>query len=579
MAQIIDALYVSLGLDTKGFKEGSKQASKSFKDTGAEAARTAKDMEARGAQAAQFFSKLRNEALGLLAIFTAGVGIKSFVESTVNSASNLGRLSDNLGISTEKLSAYGRASEIAGGSAESMVAQLKASSGAVSAFKNGMMTDGTAKSFMFGLNENDLKNGEAYLLGQARVIHNAFKKDPADAKFKADQMGLSEESFNLLKKGPEAVLALVAAQQKHSKISREDADKLDQLRVKFIDFKATIEGVSQRILITLQPVFEKMLVKFGEWATWLEAHQDDIKAWVEKAIDSVVKFAKELDKAAESVGGWKNVLIALVALQFAPFIASAVSLAASLMSVGTALGVIGVSGAAALAMLAKLGIVGTLLMHSEGLNKDEDKELERRKNGGSSGRSASGSVTDGTKPSPTAGATAEMFRNLEAKNNLPFGTLDSMWQQESGRGKNMLSPKGAKGHFQFMDATAKQYGVTDPNDLAQSADGAARMMGELMRQSGESFPMALAKYNFGQGNLARTGMGKLPIETQNYLSQVQGRMGNGGRGSQGVSTSETVINGGVQIVTQATDAKEMARDAEKQIKTIMFTAQANTGLQ
>ncbi|ALS64953.1 hypothetical protein AT395_08135 [Pandoraea apista] len=43
--------------------------------------------------------------------------------------------------------------------------------------------------------------------------------------------------------------------------------------------------------------------------------------------------------------------------------------------------------------------------------------------------------------------------------------LVSVWAQESGHGADMLSGAGAKGHFQFTEATAKQYGLDDPNDL------------------------------------------------------------------------------------------------------------------
>ena len=78
----------------------------------------------------------------------------------------------------------------------------------------------------------------------------------------------------------------------------------------------------------------------------------------------------------------------------------------------------------------------------------------------------------------------ELFSQLEGQYGLPAGILDSIWNAESGRGKAMLSPKGAQGHFQFMPATAKQYGVQDPADLTQSATGAARMLSDLLAQSG-----------------------------------------------------------------------------------------------
>ncbi len=111
---------------------------------------------------------------------------------------------------------------------------------------------------------------------------------------------------------------------------------------------------------------------------------------------------------------------------------------------------------------------------------------------------------------------------LEQKYQLPAGLLDKVWKQESERGAAMLSPKGAKGHFGFMDPTAKQYGLTDPNNFSQSADAAARMYRDLLKANGGDLNRALAAYNWGQGNLDKKGMANAPSETRNYIRSIQG---------------------------------------------------------
>lgn len=118
----------------------------------------------------------------------------------------------------------------------------------------------------------------------------------------------------------------------------------------------------------------------------------------------------------------------------------------------------------------------------------------------------------------------ELFNQLEGQYGLPAGLLDSVWAAESGRGRAMLSPKGAQGHFQFMPATAKQYGLQDPSDLTQSATAAARMLSDLMQQSGGDVQKALAGYNWGIGNVQRKGMDAAPAETRNYIAKVTGNM-------------------------------------------------------
>lgn len=146
---------------------------------------------------------------------------------------------------------------------------------------------------------------------------------------------------------------------------------------------------------------------------------------------------------------------------------------------------------------------------------------------------------DGAKP-PTGGDTptsadtrgaqhrqdspTKLFSALEQQFGLPAGTLDKVWDVESSRGKQMLSPAGAEGHFQFMRDTANQYGVKDPFDLSQSATGAAKYLHDLLSRYAGDMRKALAAYNWGPGKLdkdlsANGAMWEnfLPAETSEYL--------------------------------------------------------------
>jgi hypothetical protein len=123
----------------------------------------------------------------------------------------------------------------------------------------------------------------------------------------------------------------------------------------------------------------------------------------------------------------------------------------------------------------------------------------------------------------------ELFSMLEEKHGLPQGLLDAVWEAESGRGKNMRSSTGAQGHFQFMPGTAKTYGLSDPYDLHQSADAAARYYANLSRRFGGDVPKMLAGYNWGEGNVEKKGMGNLPEETRGYISKITSMMGRGAK--------------------------------------------------
>lgn len=86
----------------------------------------------------------------------------------------------------------------------------------------------------------------------------------------------------------------------------------------------------------------------------------------------------------------------------------------------------------------------------------------------------------------------ELFASLEAKYRLPQGYLDRLYEIESGRGTNLRSKtSSAKGPFQFTDRTAKAVGLENPDDLAASADAAARLAVQnrtVLQQNGVENP-------------------------------------------------------------------------------------------
>lgn len=117
-ATIIDALLVTLGLDTTGFKKGQAEADEALKKTKDNTVQNAKEITAKAKQATDGFIGMRKELLKIVGIFVSANGIKSFVERITTSDAAVGRLADNLGMATEELSAWQKMSSKFGGSAE-----------------------------------------------------------------------------------------------------------------------------------------------------------------------------------------------------------------------------------------------------------------------------------------------------------------------------------------------------------------------------------------------------------------------------------------------------------------------------
>jgi soluble lytic murein transglycosylase-like protein len=118
---------------------------------------------------------------------------------------------------------------------------------------------------------------------------------------------------------------------------------------------------------------------------------------------------------------------------------------------------------------------------------------------------------------------------------------------ESGGQPAVISPKGARGAWQFMPDTARRYGLTvatgldERVDLEKSTRAAARYLRDLYRQFG-NWQLALAAYNAGEQTVQRAlertkensfaRMSRvLPEETRRYVPAVLSAMALFGSGA------------------------------------------------
>jgi soluble lytic murein transglycosylase-like protein len=113
---------------------------------------------------------------------------------------------------------------------------------------------------------------------------------------------------------------------------------------------------------------------------------------------------------------------------------------------------------------------------------------------------------------------------------------------ESGFDPLALSPKGARGLWQFMPETARRYGLLVDSrrderlDPVKSTHAAAKYLKDLHAQF-EDWPLALAAYNSGEGRVERalerlgardfwtlSRFAALPDETRRYVPAVLARV-------------------------------------------------------
>ncbi|WAX22795.1 hypothetical protein MAJJADAN_00033 [Pseudomonas phage Amjad_SA] len=106
MATVIDSLIVKLGLDSRDFRRGEREVASGLDKTRKTTAKVGKDISASGKQAAEFFGQMERAAVKFFAVITVGRGLSDFTRTIVQGGAQLDRMSQNLGVSADRLSRW-----------------------------------------------------------------------------------------------------------------------------------------------------------------------------------------------------------------------------------------------------------------------------------------------------------------------------------------------------------------------------------------------------------------------------------------------------------------------------------------
>jgi Transglycosylase SLT domain len=136
--------------------------------------------------------------------------------------------------------------------------------------------------------------------------------------------------------------------------------------------------------------------------------------------------------------------------------------------------------------------------------------------------------------------------------------LNAVRHVESGGNPNAVSPRGARGPYQFMPATAASLGLgeEDVTDEVKSRAAAKTMLQRLTDKFG-SKELAFAAYNWGEGNLEKHGIDKAPEETQNYVKKISKAMGTAPAPKGNPWDKDPVVDGGDQEVKPTALVQQM----------------------
>ncbi|WP_061470879.1 phage tail tip lysozyme [Acetobacter senegalensis] len=344
MPTIIDALVVSLGLDAKAVVKGAQQAMGTFKNVQSSATKMGSGVAAAADTAGDAFHSLERKALAFFAVLTAGKTLKAFISDTTSANVAAGNMARNLGVSVNSLTAWQKAAQAVGGSAEdvsgslgSLVSQFQTIDGR----RNLGMVFGQMGVRLEGAN-GQLRDMNGLMPDLARA---AQRLGPQLFSALGSQAGFSQGFINLLEQGPEHIQKLYASLQKYAPTERdtrasaqllEDWTKLTaqseafgrsimtDLSPEVHDLMQWVSGLIDRNQIWLRQDIDKYIKKFGDEiqsVDWRGIGQQ-IKQWRDylasidwsKIGQDVKDFASGADNAAKAVGGWQNVAEGLFAL-------------------------------------------------------------------------------------------------------------------------------------------------------------------------------------------------------------------------------------------------------------------------
>ncbi|EPO5433743.1 transglycosylase SLT domain-containing protein [Klebsiella pneumoniae] len=628
-ATVIDALLITLGLDTSDFRKGQKDVSDDLKKQREDAKKTAKEMAEQGKKAASFFSSIKTELLALTGVAVTAGGLISFVKSTTSGLMDLSIQSKALGLSARELDGWSKSAEAAGSSAEKISASLQGFQGAI----QGARVGDYSSSIFGGLAQLNALTGQNFdVWGQdasslAKTSLDALRKisDPNLRRQVGLSLGFDDATLQRNQEGK--FLPDVDRLTKSSGITDASTKGAKEFTAAWAELNQSLETTKNQFYTFLIPYVRDFNVVLRDLSNWMKSHPEEMKQKVDAFFGAIESGAKMADKAAQAVGGWENAIKIIIGASVGGkllFFLANLSKALLVLTGITLPGWLVAASAVGVGAYQNISNAATKEDHTDSLwesikqrwsaggwynnqqnmqavspeqrKKDQDERSfwESTKNllsqavnaliSPAGAASMQPNIVGGYQPNVPLNAQAARlgakgkaflqamageFGTLEGKYGLPAGLLSSVAATESGGDPYAVSPKGAKGPFQFMDGTARDLGLKrmDVYDPHKSSDAAARYLRFLLDATGGDLEKTLASYNWGLGNVQKKGMDNLPSETRNYVPKVMAGMRPGAgmavdRAMPGQSGA-TYQFYGTKITTQAQNVEQLTSDIKK----------------
>lgn len=309
-ATVIDALLVTLGLDTSQFRKGQQEVSDDLKKQREDAKKTAKEMAEQGKKAASFFSSIKTELLALTGVTVTAGGLMSLVKNTTSSLMDLSIQSKALGMTARELDGFGKAAESAGSSFERITAALQG----FQAAKQGSLFGDTSSPIFSGMrmltaltgDTFDVYSKDAKSLARSYLESLRKVKDPNIRRQIGAMGGFDDATIQRNQEG--RFLPDVDRLTKSSGITDASTKGAKEFTAAWAELNQNLDTTKNQFYTFLIPYVRDFNVVLRDLSNWMKSHPEEMKQKVDAFFGAIESGAKMADKAAQAVGGWENAI-------------------------------------------------------------------------------------------------------------------------------------------------------------------------------------------------------------------------------------------------------------------------------
>lgn len=251
MPDIVDAFVVSLGLDPSDYNREIKRYREDRKKLAEENEAYNKREEDGAKRASDGIRRLRNETAGFLLMLAGANSVRQFASDILSGDAATGRFAANIGVATERVSAWEEAFKRVGGSASDAQQTLRTLNNIFQSYQLTGNRDMAGALAFFGLSERDLQNPEDALLRIADVAGRAPASERGTLTARLNMLGLSDSAVTLLSRGRVGVEQLLREVERLGLANERTTQEAQAFDNALADISQMIRGATRPAITAL----------------------------------------------------------------------------------------------------------------------------------------------------------------------------------------------------------------------------------------------------------------------------------------------------------------------------------------